>query len=185
MTIAPSSLGRLFDGEGYEAPPIFMDGYADAFAAYLHRTTAQPIFFGGDVIAVLHEVPDESVDCCMTSPPYWNKRQYENGGIGLESSFDEFIENLLRVTAEVHRVLKKSGSFWLNIGDSYQNKQLLGIPWRLAIRMCDQQGWVLRNQVVWNKVKGSPDNALDKLRNLHEPVFYFVKSHNYYFDADA
>ncbi len=185
MTIAASNLGRLFDGEGYETPPIFMRSHADAFAEYRHRSTAQPIFFGGDAITVLHALPDESVDCCMTSPPYWNKRQYENGGIGLEENFKEFIDNLLGVTAEVYRVLKKSGSFWLNIGDSYQNKQLLGIPWRLAISMCDQQRWVLRNQVVWNKVKGSPDNALDKLRNLHEPVFYFVKSHSYYFDADA
>jgi site-specific DNA-methyltransferase (adenine-specific) len=84
----------------------------------------------------------------------------------------------------VKRVLKPEGSFWLNIGDSYQSKNLLGIPWRVAIEMTDRQGWILRNSVIWHKVKGGPDNANDKLRNVHEHVFHFVKSPKYYYDAD-
>lgn len=83
-------------------------------------------------------------------------------------------------------VLKDTGSFWLNIGDSYQNKHLLGIPWRVALELTDNQGWVLRNDVVWNKVKGGPDNSKDKLRNVHEYVFHFVKRPTgYYYDVDA
>jgi DNA modification methylase len=83
-------------------------------------------------------------------------------------------------------VLKSTGSLWLNIGDSYEHKQLLGIPWRLAIAMMDRQGWILRNSIIWNKVKGGPDNARDKLRNVHENVFHFVKQRQgYYYDVDA
>jgi site-specific DNA-methyltransferase (adenine-specific) len=122
----------------------------------------------------------------MTSPPYWGKREYAGGGIGLEATAPEFVDALLSVFAEVRRVLKPTGSFWLNIGDTYQNKCLLGIPWRVALAMIDKQGWTLRNSVVWNKVKGGPDNADDKLRNVHEPVFHFVKkAQGYYYDTDA
>ena len=122
----------------------------------------------------------------MTSPPYWGKREYHNGGIGLEQEYADFIGHLLDVFGQVKRVLKESGSFWLNIGDSYSDKRLLGIPWRLAIGMMDEQGWILRNSVVWNKVKGGPDNTLDRLRNVHEDVFHFVKNpRGYYYDADA
>jgi DNA modification methylase len=85
----------------------------------------------------------------------------------------------------LRRVLTDKGSLWLNIGDSYQEKRLLGIPWRVALELVDEQGWLLRNDVIWNKVKGGPDNAKDKLRNVHEHVFHFVKQKNYYYDVDA
>jgi DNA modification methylase len=121
----------------------------------------------------------------MTSPPYWGQRTYAGGGIGMEATHDHYIEHLLEIFAEVQRVLKPTGSFWLNIGDAYAKKCLLGLPWRVALAMTDRQGWLLRNSVVWNKVKGGPDNATDKLRNVHEPVFHFVKSGRYFYDADA
>jgi DNA modification methylase len=122
----------------------------------------------------------------MTSPPYWGKREYQGGGIGMEDSHEDFISSLLHVCREVYRTLKPTGSFWLNIGDTYCNKGMLGIPWRVALAMIDRQGWILRNQVVWNKVKGSPDNADDKLRNVHEPLFHFVKRpKDYYYNVDA
>jgi DNA modification methylase len=90
------------------------------------------------------------------------------------------------VFLEVRRILKPTGSFWLNIGDTYQHKCLLGIPWRVAHALMDEQGWILRNNVVWNKVKGGLDNTDDKLRNIHEPVFHFVKqAKGYYYNADA
>ena len=74
----------------------------------------------------------------------------------------------------------------LNIGDSYANKNLLGIPWRLAIKLTDEQGWTLRNSVIWNKIKGGPDNTKDRLRNVHENLFHFVKSsRGYYYDVDS
>lgn len=99
--------------------------------------------------------------------------------------YEDYIRNLLNIFQELHRVLKPSGSFWLNIGDTYSSKNLLGIPWRVAIKMCDEQGWILRNSIIWNKVKGSPDNSLDKLRNVHENLFHFVKSKKYYYDVSA
>ncbi len=122
----------------------------------------------------------------MTSPPYWGHRQYAGAGVGLEADHRDYVRNLAAICAQVYRVLKKTGSFWLNIGDSYQSKALLGIPWRVAFSLSDTGGWTLRNSVIWNKVKGGPDNARDKLRNVHEVVFHFVKSaKGYYYDVDA
>lgn len=145
-----------------------------------------PLFIQGDALEVLGCCPSEVFDCAMTSPPYWGKREYHNGGIGLESEHEDFIARLLAIFAEVKRVLKETGSFWLNLGDSYSDKCLLGIPWRVALKMVDEQGWTLRNSVVWNKVKGGPDNTLDRLRNVHENVFHFVKQRRgYYYDVDA
>lgn len=158
----------------------------DAIAEYAGNGRLSPLFVQGDALEVLRRCPSGIFDFCMTSPPYWGKREYHNGGIGLEEDFQNFIGHLLDVFGEVKRVLKDSGSFWLNIGDSYSEKQLLGIPWRLAIRLMDEQGWTLRNSVVWNKVKGGPDNTLDRLRNVHEDVFHFVKHpRGYYYNADA
>lgn len=158
----------------------------DKIEEYARKGRLAPLFIQGDALDVLCRCPPGVFDLCMTSPPYWGKRDYHNGGIGLEQEYADFISRLLEVFAEVKRVLKPSGSFWLNIGDSYADKQLLGIPWRLAIRMADEQGWTLRNSVVWNKVKGGPDNTLDRLRNVHENVFHFVKHpRGYYYNADA
>lgn len=153
---------------------------------YRKTPRVSPLFILGDALDVLREFPSEAFDCCMTSPPYWGKREYANRGIGLERDYRDFIRNVSAVCAEVKRVLKPSGSFWLNVGDSYAGKGLLGIPWRLAIELTDGQGWTLRNSVVWNKVKGGLDNTRDRLRNVHEDLFHFVKSpQGYYYDTDA
>lgn len=114
---------------------------------YLKTNSRMPLFMQGDSIEILRQFSDESVDCCVTSPPYWQKRQYENGGIGLEDNPNDYINNLFNIIREIKRVLKPSGAFWLNIGDSYQNKTLLGIPWRIALKMIDD-GWILRNDVI-------------------------------------
>ncbi len=139
----------------------------------------------GDAKTVLTEIAAASVDMCMTSPPYWGHREYEVEGIGLEDDVSSYVANLCNVLAEVKRVLKPSGSLWLNIGDSYSDKNLMGVPWRVALHLMDKQGSILRNDVIWNKIKGSPDTAKDKLRNIHEHVFHFVKSKKYYYNADA
>lgn len=145
-----------------------------------------PLFLTGDCLAVLRQFPADCIDCCMTSPPYWGHRQYAGGGIGQEADWRDYVRNLLAVCAEVRRVLTDAGSFWLNVGDTYANKRLLGIPWRVALALGDEQAWVLRNGVVWHKVKGGPDGTKDRLRNVHEHVFHFVKSgRGYYYDADA
>jgi DNA modification methylase len=142
---------------------------------YIQSKTVIPFFICGEALNILSQIPNESLDFCMTSPPYWGKREYANGGIGLEVDYDDYINNLCLIFKEIKRLLKKTGSFWLNIGDSYLDKTLLGIPWRIAIKLIDEQGWYLRNSVIWNKIKGSPDNSMDKLRNIHENLFHFVK----------
>jgi len=153
---------------------------------YLSSDSIRPLFIHGDALEKLSAFPSESIDCCMTSPPYWGQRDYAVAGIGLEADYREYITNLVSVFGEVKRVLKSTGSFWLNLGDAYQNKLLLGIPWRVAFELTDRQGWVLRNDVIWNKVKGGPDNARDKLGNVHEHIFHFVKTpRDYYYDVDA
>jgi DNA modification methylase len=163
-----------------------MSRFAEKIRGYLSRDDFRPLFLCGDVINVLKDFPSDSVDFCMTSPPYWGQRQYSSGGIGLEEKYTVYIDQLLNVFKEIHRVLKPTGSFWLNLGDTYENKTLVGIPWRVAIAMTDQQGWILRNDVVWNKVKGGPDNSADRLRNIHENLFHFVKTaRGYYYEVDA
>lgn len=157
----------------------------DEVQSYLAGSRYQPLFLCGDALHVLREMPPRSIDCCMTSPPYWGHRQYARSGIGLEDDFRSYVRNLAAICAEVKRVLKDTGSLWLNIGDTYQAKRLLGIPWRVALELTDTQGWLIRNDVIWNKVKGGPDNSKDKLRNVHEHVFHFVKQRSYFYDADA
>ena len=144
------------------------------------------MFALGDALDVLRQFPTGAFDCCMTSPPYWGKREYSGGGIGMEGDYHDFVTNLTDILAEVKRVLKPTGSLWLNIGDTYARKNLVGVPWRVALHLTDVQGWTLRNSVVWNKVKGGPDNTRDRLRTVHEVVFHFVKQPTgYYYDADA
>ncbi len=160
--------------------------FSNTFHAYKEKQQVFPLFMLGDALSILAQLPDASIDFCMTSPPYWNKRQYTNGGVGLEENYHDYIAHLLQIFVHVKRILKPTGSFWLVIGDSYLNKLLVGIPWRIALSLTDEQGWILRNSVVWNKVKGGLDNTQDRLGNVHENVFHFVKQpNNYYYHADS
>jgi site-specific DNA-methyltransferase (adenine-specific) len=159
--------------------------YAERVEAYLSGGRLRPLLLLGDAKTVLDQLSTSSIDFAMTSPPYWGKREYEGGGIGLEDEYQEFIWHLLEIFLSLKRVLKPEGSFWLNIGDTYQDKGLAGIPWRVALELTDQQGWILRNSVIWNKVKSGMDNTKDRLGNVHEHVFHFVKQPKYYYDADA
>ena len=154
--------------------------WADLEAAY------EPVFIHGNCLEILKSLDAESVDCCMTSPPYWGQRDYLGEGSGQENTLQLYLSNLLAICSEIQRVLKSTGSFWLNIGDSYVAKSLAGIPWRLALKMMDEQNWVLRNDIVWNKVKGGLDNSRDKLRCVHEDIFHFVKKPSgYFYNIDA
>jgi site-specific DNA-methyltransferase (adenine-specific) len=91
----------------------------------------------GEALEVLKSLPAGSVDMCMTSPPYWGHREYDTTGIGLEETHAEYVINLCRILDEVKRVLKPCGSLWLNIGDSYEAKHLVGVPWRVALHLID------------------------------------------------
>ncbi len=172
--------------EAARAGNIVACEYGEAFSDYIKRDTTTPLLLAGDALTVLRALPSESIDFVMTSPPYWRKREYESGGIGLEDDYQDFVNDLAAVFLEMRRVLKSTGSFWLNLGDTYSDKGLLGIPWRVAFELIDNQGWILRNSVVWNKLKGGMDNSRDRLGNVHEDVFHFVKqAKGYYYDADA
>jgi len=169
-------------------------------------------------------LPNNCIDVCITSPPYWGLRDYGvDGQIGLEKHPNEYIGHMVQVAREVKRVLKKSGSFYLNLGDTYcgsgmgtwnvpdnykskqvyfmgkgkavsakvkndggwlQPKQLMLIPVRVAIALQDD-GWVLRNDIIWHKPNPMPSSVKDRLNNTFEHVFHFVKSRRYYYDLDS
>lgn len=156
------------------------------FPRFIRQQDVPFLFVEGDAYQSLKLLPGESIDCVITSPPYWNQREYTVvGEIGGEETLEQYVAVLSQVFAEVFRVLKPTGSLWLNLGDTYKNKNLCGVPWRVALALQDTQGWILRNSVVWNKLKGNPDNSKDKLRNLHEFIFHFVKARQYYYDLDS
>lgn len=165
--------------------PLPLTDYAERAASYLSGGRLQPLLLQGNARTVLDQLPEASVDLAVTSPPYWGKREYEGGGIGLEPTYQEFVRSLSDVFLALRRVLKPEGSFWLNLGDTYHGKSLAGIPWRVALELTDKQGWILRNSVIWNKVKSGMDNTKDRLGNVHEHIFHLVKQPKYHYDADA
>lgn len=181
----PTTLGSSM-ADGTSGTKIVEKSHAAAFERFLISPETSPLLLCGDALHVLRDLPSESIDFAMTSPPYWGKREYENGGIGLEQEYRDFVLNLAAICLELKRVLKPTGSFWLNLGDTYSEKGLVGIPWRVAFELIDNQGWILRNSVIWNKLKGGMDNTKDRLGNAHENLFHFVKkAKGYYYDADA
>lgn len=148
----------------------------------------------GDCLDVLATLPDASVDCIVTSPPYFGLRDYGvDGQIGAEPSPAEFVAALVAVFREARRVLADDGTLWLNLGDSYATgssgngdvpaKNLLGIPWRVAFALQDD-GWILRNDIIWAKPNGMPESIADRLSTKHEHLFLFSKKPRYWFDLD-
>ena len=140
----------------------------------------------GDNIFHLTNIPDASVDMCVTSPPYYNLRDYKNSNqIGAENTVSDFVENLCKVFDEINRILKPTGSCWVNIGDTYDKKRLLQVPSRFEIAMCDR-GWHLRNEIIWSKPNPQPISSKDRFWGNHEKFFWFVKDvKKYYFNRDA
>ena len=140
----------------------------------------------GDNIFHLTNIPNNSVDMCVTSPPYYNLRDYKNSGqIGAENTVQDFVENLCKVFDEIKRILKPTGSCWVNIGDTYDKKRLLQVPSRFEIAMCDR-GWHLRNEIIWSKPNPQPISSKDRFWGNHEKFFWFVKDvKKYYFNRDA
>jgi len=171
----------------------------------------------GDSLTVLRSFPDNFVNLIITSPPYFGCRTYGDETLGRESDPRDYIDNLLEYTKELKRVLKPSGSFYLNIGDVYfgtkgfsrnkgkykrktdehykgheivkedgkylQHKQLLLIPPRLAIKM-QEDGWILRNQNLWEKCNPIPSFSNDRRMPVYEYFYHFTKSKKYYFDFE-
>lgn len=138
----------------------------------------------GDAVAVLRSLPDRSVDCCVTSPPYFKLRDYGvDGQYGLEGSPGEYVATMRSVFAEVRRVLADDGTLWLNIGDSLINGELQMIPARVAIGLQDD-GWLLCMENIWRRAsKAEPLRRRSTL--THEQVYQFGRTPRYYYDAAA
>jgi site-specific DNA-methyltransferase (adenine-specific) len=139
----------------------------------------------GDALAVLKTLPDESVHCCVTSPPYWGLRDYGcEGQMGLEQTPEEYVSKMVEVFREVRRALREDGTLWMNLGDSYASKQLVGIPWRVAFAL-QADGWYLRQDIIWHKPNPMPESVRDRCTKAHEYVFLLAKSERYFYDAKA
>ena len=149
----------------------------------------------GDSKEKLKELENDSIQSVITSPPYWNLRDYGNDEqIGQEETPDQYINNMIEVFNEVFRVLKKDGTLWLNIGDSYssirdskiglKNKDLVGIPWMLAFAL-RMNGWYLRQDIIWAKPSPMPEPIRDRCVRSHEYIFLLTKSSKYFFDYEA
>ena len=164
----------------------------------------------------LKTLESESINTCITSPPYWGLRNYndEEKQLGMEDTPEEFVDNLVKVFREVKRVLRDDGTVWLNLGDSYSSggrttttnqslrgdkdygvtrpkpskgikpKDLIGIPWRVALAL-QQDGWYLRQDIIWHKPNPMPESVKDRCTKAHEYIFLLSKNVKYYYDNEA
>lgn len=138
-----------------------------------------------DAYEWLCSLPDNAVHCIITSPPYWGLRDYGVGGqIGLEETLSQYLERLTVVFREARRVLRDDGVMWLNMGQSWHNKQMTGQPHKLAFSLQDD-GWFLRSTIVWHKPNPMPSSQTDRPNQAHEYVFLMTKSARYWYDAFA
>jgi site-specific DNA-methyltransferase (adenine-specific) len=148
----------------------------------------------GEARAELKRLPAAFVDCVVTSPPYYQLRDYGIGGrqLGLEASVDAWVDELRLTLNGLLGVLKPSGSLWLNLGDTYSRhmrygappKSLLLAPERLLLAL-SRDGWIVRNKVIWAKTNPMPHGVADRLTNAHEVLYFLTRSRSYFFDLDA
>lgn len=172
------------------------------------------IIHNTDCLTGLRAMPDESVNCCVTSPPYFGLRDYGHADqIGLEETPEQYVAKIVEVFREVRRVLRDDGTCWLNLGDSYsasnsgnngykdgranrekrqgpglvsglKPKDLIGIPWVVAFAL-RADGWYLRQDIIWHKPNPMPESVTDRCTKAHEYIFLLTKSTRYWYDADA
>lgn len=169
----------------------------------------------GDALTVLKTLPDQSVHCCVTSPPYFGLRDYGvSGQLGLEETPEAYVNNLVEVFREVRRVLRDDGTLWLNLGDSYAanrpggqptptntgNKSghygITSVPVGLKSKdligipwrvafALQADGWYLRSDIIWHKPNTMPESVKDRPTKAHEYIFLLSKSSRYYYDNEA
>ena len=153
----------------------------------------------------LKQMPDNCLDCVITSPPYYGLRDYGcDGQVGLEDTPEDYVQRLVDIFHEVKRCLKPTGTLWLNLGDSYcgtgdkgnyqdpkykivqgcKKKDLIGIPWMVAFAL-RADGWYLRQDIIWAKPNPMPESVKDRCTKRHEYIFLLTKSPKYYFDHEA
>jgi site-specific DNA-methyltransferase (adenine-specific) len=138
-----------------------------------------------EALEALQKLPDSLVQTIITSPPYYDQRDYGvDKQIGNEESPEEYIKKLVEIFEEVKRVLKEDGTLWLNLGDKYIDGNLAGLPWRLALAL-KEKGWILRSDIIWYKPNAMPSSVKNRPTTDHEYLFLFAKSQKYYYDADA
>lgn len=139
----------------------------------------------GDALAVVELIPSGSVDCCVTSPPYWNLRDYGVAGqMGRETTPEAYIMAMVELFREVWRTLRDDGTLWVNLGDSTIKKNLVGIPWRVALAL-QADGWLLRSDIIWHKPNPMPESVTDRPTRAHEHLFLLAKSDRYFYDSVA
>jgi DNA modification methylase len=139
--------------------------------------------YNEDCLETMAKMPDNFIQSIITSPPYFNLRDYGNDKqIGIESNYVEYLNKLLQVFLECKRVLKKDGLMFINIGDSYNNSSLLGIPDRLKILLIDN-GLICRNDIIWHKPNAIPQSAKNRFSNDYERILMFSKSNSYLFNT--
>ncbi len=131
----------------------------------------------------LSDLEDESIQTIFTSPPYWNKRKYSNSTeeLGAEKTSEDYVQRVANHLHQCHRVLKNTGSFFLNIGETFHNKCQLLIPHRVACELI-KKGWILRNTIIWKKTNPLPSSVKDNLSPSYEYIFHLVKSDSYYYN---
>lgn len=139
----------------------------------------------GDSREILPRLEPETIDCIITSPPYYQLRDYNvSGQIGTEQTPEDYITTLTAIFAAAKTLLKPRGTLWINIGDTYKNKNLLGIPWKLAFAL-QNNGWILRQDIIWAKPNPMPESVCNRCTKSHEYLFLLSKSPDYYFDMDG
>jgi DNA modification methylase len=142
----------------------------------------------GDAKKVAKDLPDDFFQAIITSPPYFNLRDYsegtENEEIGKEKDHEYYIKNLVDLFEILKKKLKPDGLLWLNLGDTYKNKMLMGMPWRVALSLQDS-GWILRSDIIWHKPNAMPSSIKDRPTTDHEYIFMFSRNNEYYYDSDA
>ena len=143
----------------------------------------------GDIREISFSIPNQMIQSIITSPPYFGHRKYSGedacqNEIGREKNLEEYISNLVSCFEFIKPKLKDTGLLWLNLGDTYRKKQLLGVPWRVAIALQDN-GWILRSDIIWKKPNAMPSSVKDRPTTDHEYIFLFSKTAEYYYDADA
>jgi len=140
----------------------------------------------GDCRLTLPTLPPESVNCIVTSPPYYRLRDYKCAGqIGMEPCWEAYVSELAFAFRQCRRVLKENGTCWVNLGDTYGGlKDLLGIPWRVAFAL-QADGWFLRQDIIWAKPNPMPESVTDRCTKSHEYLFLLTKSERYWYDQDA
>ncbi len=144
----------------------------------------------GDSWQISRLLPSELAQCIITSPPYFGHRRYTQSEtlmqyeFGNEATPASYVDRLVCLFRELRRVLRSDGTLWLNLGDTYRDGQLVGIPWRTALALQDD-GWLLRSEIIWNKPNAVPSSVKNRPTTAHEHIFLFAKQADYFYNADA